>query len=325
MRFLILVSLVLTSFAFAENEQPSAFDVLRKMATAHSISYIATAETIRLKPQTFSATATIYFKAGKRRVVYGKRFSPSLVLLDDGKSVYRLLPRQRFAVRMPIVSQKLNFELLKRNYEIRLLPSEQIAGRDCYVLAAQPKHPNNPSRKVWVDKSHFVVLRDEILNSDGTPIRIFVVRSINFNADIDESLFSIPTGWQVSNAPYRPIENLSLAEAEKIAGFEVRLPQFVPEGYRLSGVGVTYCQHGTPIVHLQYSDGLNTISVFERPAQCRSFFGRFRFRWGWRRQPSCDWLPQDDFVYSQIVNDLRIIVVGHPSQSIMQRIAESVR
>ncbi|MFN4179668.1 MAG: sigma-E factor regulatory protein RseB domain-containing protein [Armatimonadota bacterium] len=324
MRFLILVSLVLTSFALAENEQPSAFDVLRKMVTARSISYIATAETIRLKPQTFSATATIYFKAGKRRIVYGRGFAPSLVLLDDGKSVYRLLPRQRFAVRMPIVSQKSDFELLKKNYEIRLLPSEQIAGRDCYVLAAQPKHSNNPSRKVWIDKSHFVILRDELLDSDGTPIRIFVVRSVNFNADIDESLFSIPTGWQISNAPYRPIENLALSEAEKIAGFEVRLPQFVPEGYRLSGVGVTYCQHGTPIVHLQYSDGLNTISVFERPAQCRAFFGRFRFRWGWRRQPSCDWLPQDDFVYSQIVNDLRIIVVGHPSQLIMRRIAESV-
>ncbi len=325
MRFLVLISLVLTSFAFAEDEQPSAFDVLRKMARARAISYIATAETIRLKPQTSSATATIYFKAGRRRVVYGDRFAPALVLLDDGKSVYRLLPRWRIAVRMPIVSQKLNFDLLRKNYELRLLPSEQVAGRDCYVLAAQPKHRSNPMRKVWVDKIHFVVLKDELLDPDGTPIRIFVVRSINFNANVDESLFSVPSGWQVTNAPYRPVADLSLDEAEKIAGFKIRLPQFVPEGYQLSSVGVTYCQHGTPIVHLQYSDGLNTISVFEKPAQCRSLFGRFRFRWGWRRQQSCDWLPQDDFVHSQIVNDLRVIVIGHPSQSVMQRIAESVQ
>ncbi|MCS7186977.1 MAG: outer membrane lipoprotein-sorting protein [Armatimonadota bacterium] len=325
MRFLVLVSLALTGFALAESEQPSAFDILRNMATVRSISYIVTAETVRLKPQTSSATATIYFKAGRRRVVYGDRFAPALAVLDDGKSVYRLLPRWRVAVRMPIVSQKLNFDLLRKNYELRLLPSEQVAGRDCYVLVAQPKHQNNPARKVWVDKTHFVILKDELIDSDGTPIRVFVVRSVNFNADIDESLFSVPSGWQVANAPYRPIPSLSLAEAEKIAGFKVRPPQFVPEGYQLSSVGVTYCQHGTPVVHLQYSDGLNTISVFERPAQCRSPRGRLRLRWGWRRQQTCDWLPQDDFVHSQIVNDLRVIVIGHPSQPIMQQIAESVR
>jgi len=325
MRFLVLASLTLMGFALAGAEQPLALEVLRKMATSRPISYIARAEAIRLKPQTFSATVTVYFKAGKRRVVYGDRLAPTLVLLDNGESVYQLQPDRKLVVQMPIARQRLNFGLLRKNYELRLLPSEQVAGRDCYVLVAQPKHRNNPTRKVWVDKVHFVVLRDELLAPDGTPVRIFVVKTIDFNADVDDSLFSVPSGWTVTNAPYRPIEDLSLSEVEKIVGFKVRLPRFVPEGYQLSGVGVTYCPHGTPIVHLQYSDGLNMISVFERPSQCRSSFGRFRFRWGWRRQPSCDWIPRDDFVYSQIVNDLRVIVIGHPSQSVMQRIAESIR
>ncbi|WP_456338688.1 outer membrane lipoprotein-sorting protein [Fervidibacter sacchari] len=323
MRHLVLVSLLLSmcSLAIADGKI-SAFEVLSRMMTARSIAYTATVETIRLKPQTISATASLYFKGGRKRLVYGGGFGASLIILDDGKSVYRLHPQWRLAVRMPIFPQRLNFELLRRNYEIKLLEPEEVAGRNCYVVLAEPKHPNNPKRKIWVDKVHFVVLRDELLDADGTPIRIFVVRSINFNAGVDDNLFSVPQGWQVANAPYRP--NLSLEEAERIAGFKVRLPKFVPEGYQLAGVGVTYCSHGTPIVHLQYSDGFNTISVFERPAQCRGF-GRFRFRWGWRRQRPCDWIPQDDFVHSQVVSNLRVIVIGHPSQAVMQRIAESVQ
>jgi negative regulator of sigma E activity len=324
MRHLVLVSLLLSICGLAVADgKISVFEVLSRMVVARSIAYTATVETIRLKPQTISATALLYFKGGKKRLVYGGGFGASLIILDDGKSVYRLHPQWRLAVRMPIFPQRLNFKLLRRNYEIKLLEPEEVAGRDCYVIFAQPKHPDNPKRKVWVDKVHFVVLRDELLDSDGTPIRIFVVRSINFNAEVDDDLFSVPPGWRVANAPYRP--NLSLEEAERIVGFKVKLPKFVPEGYQLAGVGVTYCSHGTPIVHLQYSDGFNTISVFERPSQCQSLFGRFRFRWGWRRQQPCDWIPQDDFVHSQIVGNLRVIVIGHPSQAIMQRIAESVQ
>lgn len=305
-------------------DQRSALEILRKVMTVRSISYKAEVETIRLKPQVVSAKAVLYFKVGKRRLVYENEPATPFIILDDGESVYQLQPRWRTVIRMPIVPQRIDFELLLRNYEVKFLGSEQIAGRDCYVIIAQPKHSDNPMRKVWVDKTYFVILRHELIDSDGTPVRIFVVKSVDFDAEINDSLFKVPPGWRVLNAPYRPISNLSLKEVERLVRFKVLLPQFVPEGYQLIGVGVTYCQHGTPIAHLRYSDGLNEISVFERPAQCRAF-GRFRFGWGWRRQRGCDWLPKDDFVYSQIVNNLRVIVIGHPSQTVMQRIAESVK
>ena len=175
-----------------------------------------------------------------------------------------------------------------------------------------------------MDKQHFIILRDEWQGPEGAPLRRTVARSVAFLPNLDDSLFAIPANWRVVNAAYHSLANLSLEEAQRWTGFPVQVPQFVPAGYQLASAAITYCQNGVPILHLQYTDGMNTLSVFEHPAPCRPLRG-FRFRRGWQGPLACEGIPRTELAVSKVVGGLRIVVLGHPSQAVMERIVESLQ
>lgn len=283
--------------------------------------YVAEVETVRFRPNPVAQTVWLFFKDGKRRLVYGNPEAPLLVLVDDGNSLYFGFPRQRFALRYAPIRQRFLLGLLRRNYLLRLQGEEIVAGRPCYVLLILPKHKGNPIRKLWVDKQHFIIMRDEWQRPDGNPVQQTFVRSLTFPPNLDDALFVVPNEWRVVNTAYQTVDDLSLAE--QLVGFTVRLPRFLPVGYQLSRIGVTYCRNGAPVVHLQYSDGMNTISIFEHPIPCRPR-RQFRFRRGWQGQLACEWLPPVEASVAKTVDNLRVVVLGHPLRTVMERIAESL-
>lgn len=115
-----------------------------------------------------------------------------------------------------------NSELLE-NYDAAVVDSEEIDGRDCWILElhANSDDVNYQIRKIWVDKTRFVPLKEELYAKSGKllkktelsdikkignrwyPMRIvfkdmlkkgdgteFIVDEIIFNQAIDDYIFS---------------------------------------------------------------------------------------------------------------------------------------
>ncbi len=115
-----------------------------------------------------------------------------------------------------------NSELLE-NYDAAVVDSEEIDGRDCWILElhANSDDVNYQIRKIWVDKTRFVPLKEELYAKSGKllkktelsdikkignrwyPMRIvfkdmlkkgdgteFIVDEIIFNQPIDDYIFS---------------------------------------------------------------------------------------------------------------------------------------
>lgn len=115
-----------------------------------------------------------------------------------------------------------NSELLE-NYDAAVVDSEEIDGRDCWILElhANSDDINYQIRKIWVDKTRFVPLKEELYAKSGKllkktelsdikkignrwyPMRIvfkdmlkkgdgteFIVDEIEFDKAIDEYIFS---------------------------------------------------------------------------------------------------------------------------------------
>jgi negative regulator of sigma E activity len=85
---------------------------------------------------------------------------------------------------------------------------------------------------------------------------------INYSAEVPDDLF-VSSGKELAQAEMTP------AEAGKIVGVKVTLPKYLPAGYELDGATIhkCECECGHNAAHLRYTDGMNSLSVFETQIQ----------------------------------------------------------
>lgn len=143
--------------------------------------------------------------------------------------------------------------LAMRNYTPVKVGRGKIAKRPAHIVKLLPKKPGNPSETIWIDTVTYLPLRSELRNSAGALISVSAFRDIVFNPkNIRPSLFASENiGTPI---PRPPIGDL---------GFKVVMPGYLPRGYEL--VRVANIRIGTGLAaHLMYSNGVNSISIFER-------------------------------------------------------------
>ncbi|MCR4403503.1 MAG: hypothetical protein NUW12_12165 [Firmicutes bacterium] len=155
--------------------------------------------------------------------------------------------------------------LIERNYSVSLISTENLAGRRAHVIKLKPVHPGNPSRTIWVDTELPFILRTEKHRPNGFLSSASFYNNIEFSPAIDDDAFRIqvPPGVAIVTLPLA--ENLMpLEELQRMAGFPVPVPGFVPAGYVLEG-GTLTRRGEAEVAHVRYTDGLNTISFFVAP------------------------------------------------------------
>lgn len=137
------------------------------------------------------------------------------------------------------------------NYNIQLVGSEKVAGRDAYVIKAVPRHTGDPLHKIWVDKKSYLTLRTQVQTATGVPLSSSKFTSIAVEpGDISASAFAVPGRAQRVSPPAS-------------VDFAVRRPSYLPKGYKLVGMAKAIVA-ARCCAHLQYSNGVDTISLFER-------------------------------------------------------------
>ena len=161
---------------------------------------------------------------------------------------------------------------IMQNYDIHVMDGGIIADRNTYLLEIEPKVTGKPSRKIWVDAEKNVMLKVENYDSQKRLRGFYLYNNIDFDSKIDEAVFrkESEAGNGKSQRPGRGREELwnvnqgkpDLDRIRKAARIDVIVPDQLPAGFTLQSIeSLSFGERRN--VHLRYTDGLATLSVFQ--------------------------------------------------------------
>jgi negative regulator of sigma E activity len=161
--------------------------------------------------------------------------------------------------------------LVLSNYEPRLEGEEPIAGRAAYRIQLAPRHAGDAWKRVWIDKQTYLRLGSEDYDGKGRLIRKTRFVEVRFE-ELGLDAFQPPQALLASaRKTYSDEEQpKSVGHVSSVLGFQIKLPSYVPEGYRLKGAYTYPCECGCdkPAAQVRWTNGLNTISMFQCGHPC---------------------------------------------------------
>ena len=148
--------------------------------------------------------------------------------------------------------------LLSSNYTILILGTDSVAGRPATVVELR-RASDAPAARFWVDTQSGLMLRREVYDRHGATIRAsaFIDLRPARQAFLRHMPPPLPNPWR---------EDVATVAVTDLADLEAQgwiCPSSVAASLSLRHVRLLEDEHGR-IVHLTYSDGLSTASVFEQ-------------------------------------------------------------
>jgi len=152
--------------------------------------------------------------------------------------------------------------LLRVNYRAELQGRETVAGRPAAAVALVPRAVGNPWRKLWVDEATALILQNEGYDATGRLATRSRFTAIDFAPRFRPTDFALPAAAGADPGMVHP--GPGEREAQRLP-FDPLLPGYLPPGYVFEE-GHLMEHHGVPALHLAFTDGLNTLSLFEAGA-----------------------------------------------------------
>lgn len=241
---------------------------------------------------------------------------PHREVIRNGKQVWYLLDDHK-AVRVAKQSDRRSFPdllpeqvaSLNENYLIREAERARVAGYDCQAIIFQPRDGLRYAHKMWVQADTGLMLKTLIQDEKGV-VEQYAFTHLKVGGDIDRSWIA------ASNALVEADRKVSPAGPhgqvlEESSGW---IMDAMPAGFkRVTEIRRSLRNGKQPALHLVFSDGLAGVSVFveaKRPDDSRTL--------GLTSHGAIN-------IYTRLMDDFCITVVGEvPARTVVQ-IAESVR
>jgi negative regulator of sigma E activity len=157
-----------------------------------------------------------------------------------------------------------NFMLLSRNYRAVRGSESTIAGVRAESISLLNRRSGKKRLTIWCDKHTHLIIEKEAFDSEGAIESNMQFETLQYTRSIPPTLFSTepPAGFSVvaNDRPQRPRRSFRETIAE--ADFKAIEPSILPDGFSLIDASLPEI-HGVPMLHLLYSDGIRTLSVFE--------------------------------------------------------------
>ena len=169
-----------------------------------------------------------------------------------------------------------NLALLLANYRPIIAAPEIVAGRPTIPCALVNRFTGVRVMRVWIDAQTRLILQKETYHADGTIGSRMQIENIRYTQTMPSALFAtpIPTGYHVEN--HAPTSNSSdIERVVKDAGFTPASPRYLPEGFTVVSADVTTLK-GVKTLHLMYSDGIRSLSLFENAANATADYGHMK-------------------------------------------------
>jgi sigma-E factor negative regulatory protein RseB len=136
--------------------------------------------------------------------------------------------------------------LLAASYDLSVAGSGRCAGRSTTVVEAR-RDDGRLAGRFWVDEDSGLLLRREVHGDDGRRLRSSALVALEVRGAAD-----VP-----------PDETADLpAAVEELRAQGWRVPEELPGGYRLLDARLSAPDGQEHVLHLAYSDGLSTTSLF---------------------------------------------------------------
>jgi outer membrane lipoprotein-sorting protein len=171
------------------------------------------------------------------------------IVVSDGEFIWAYNPKTNTVTKMEMPETLTQGETdyvgiisdLLNETDISLLGMEEIDGRPAYLLETSLKDEEEGFRftdgmKLWVDKETWMPLRYEMYDSNGGLMIEIEILDLEVNAGIPDSefVFEVPEGATVKTVDmdsFEIPEQTTLEEARESAGFEILVPEYLPEAY----------------------------------------------------------------------------------------------
>jgi sigma-E factor negative regulatory protein RseB len=142
--------------------------------------------------------------------------------------------------------------LLAQHYDLSVAPDVTCNGRPAHVVeATRQGAPGQVAGRFWIDADSALLLRREVFDQAGR-----LVRSSAF-ANIEVEGTSIPSVEAAASAPDR----LSSDALDRLRADGWQIPATLPGELELFDARLR-THEGERVLHLSYSDGLSTLSLF---------------------------------------------------------------
>ncbi len=155
-----------------------------------------------------------------------------------------------------------NFGLLLRNYNAVLAPDTSVAGRRAFQVILVNKYTGETVIRLSLDSETKLVLERDRFGATGSVTSQMRFEQIRFTSAIPQQTFEVPSGFTQVRGQDEGLPSNDLKGLVRTAGFRALGPKYLPEGF-LPVAGDLHDVKGVRTLHLLYSDGLRTVSLFE--------------------------------------------------------------
>jgi len=251
---------------------PPATDVLRAAMNApQHISYVGEVQVLRIGDE--RSNAAIYRIEHlapnlTRRWYLAPRDLYGDSIISRGDTTYSIdVKREQVVVSHDDdiddqVAEDDNFGVLMANYAAVYAPDETFDGRPVHVVLLNNRYTGQTTMRVRIDSATNLVLERQQYAANGSLIAQTRVEQLRYTGSIPTGIFALPKGLRRITGTTRstPSDNVTRVVAE--AGFKAASPKYLPEGFTPTAADIISIK-GVPTLHLLYSDGIRTVSLFQ--------------------------------------------------------------
>ena len=170
-----------------------------------------------------------------------------------------------------------NFERILANY--RAIPDggDTIADRTTDSIVLVNRYTGERAVRVWLDRETHLVLKKEEYHANGAVAAQTRFEELRYTNNIPDGIFSTdaPAGYAQVAGISMTMPSSDIERVIKEAGFKPYEPRALPQGFTLTSGEVTTV-NGVRTLHLIYSDGLRSVSLFQNARDAAADFGTLR-------------------------------------------------
>jgi outer membrane lipoprotein-sorting protein len=190
-------------------------------------------------------------------------------IISNGDTSYDVDPHKNRIIVMKDdaiddqIAEDDNFGLLLHNYRAVLGPDDNVSGRRTLSVLLINRYTGETVMRIGVDAETKLVIEKDRYSPTGSVAHQMRFEQLRFTSAIPKQLFTVPqSGYSRASGPNHGIPSNDLQAVVRAAGFHALGPKYLPEGF-LPVAGDVSEIKGVRTLHLLYSDGLRTVSLFE--------------------------------------------------------------
>ena len=281
---LAIATITSAGFAASTPAVTDAATLLRMSIEApKTVSYIGQIETIRFSSN--RAIATI-MKVEHRAPALTRSWYVAPESIFGDYDITRSNATFHFDVHRNVVVQsrspKLenavlsanNVERVMQNYRALFEGTETVADRAALSVVLVNKFTGERAMRLWIDRETHLVLKKEDYHANGSVASRTRFDAVRYTTEIPEGIFAtdLPAKFTLVGGTDVASMNSDVERAIGLAGFRPYEPKNLPQGFAMIGGDVSNVS-GVKTLHLLYSDGLRSISLFENATGAAADFG----------------------------------------------------